>query len=137
MKKLILFTAFILIVSSAYGQNLQKGNLVGTHVMTITPNSGVTVEQISNYMIKTYIPEFQKVRPEWKGYMTRGIRGENVNSVGMIIVIKSEKDRDKYYNSDGTVNELGKKANEKMKPFDDEVAKLGTWTTKYTDWVIQ
>lgn len=137
MKKLILIASLILAVGLTYGQNLQKGNLVGTHVITITPNSGVTVEQITDYMIKTYIPEFQKVRPEWKGYLTKGVRGENANSIGMIIVIKSEKDRDKYYNADGTANELGTKASEKMKPFIDELEKLGTWTSKYTDWVIQ
>ena len=137
MKRLILFAALMFAVVLTYGQNLQKGNLVGVHVMTLTPNSGVTVEQITNYLIKTYIPEFQKVRPEWKVYLTKGIRGENANSIGMIIVISSEKDREKYYNSDGTINELGNKANEKMKPFGDELAKLGAWTTKYTDWLIQ
>ena len=137
MKKLILFAALIFAVSVTYGQSLQKGNLVGIHVMTVTPNSGVTVEQITDYLIKTYIPEFEKARPEWKAYLTKGTRGENANSIGMIIVIKSEKDRDKYYNTDGTASELGNKASEKTKPFIDELEKLGTWTSKYTDWVIQ
>ena len=66
MKKLILFTALVCIMGIAYGQNLQKGNLIGVHNMTITPNPGVTVEQVLSYMINTYIPAAEKSRPEWK-----------------------------------------------------------------------
>ena len=137
MKKLILLSALVLAVGLAYGQNLQKGNFVGTHVMTLTPNQGVTMEQVTDYLTKTYLPEFEKTRPEWKAYLTKGIRGENANSMGMIIVVKSEIDRDKYFNADGTINELATKANDKLKPFQDELSKLCTWTSKYTDWVIQ
>jgi len=137
MKRLVLLTALILLTGLAFGQSLQKGNLVGVHTMTITLNPGVTIEHFTSYLINTYIPALEKARPEWKYYVTKGVRGENNNEIGMIAVVKSEKDRDKYFNADGTVGELGLKANEKIKAYNEELNKLCTWTSKYTDWVIQ
>ena len=55
----------------------------------------------------------------------------------MIAVVKTEKDRDKYFNADETVGELGIKANEKIKAYTDELNKLCTWSSKYTDWIVQ
>jgi len=40
-------------------------------------------------------------------YLVKSIRGDIKNSFGMIHVIKSEKIRDKYFNTDGSSNELG------------------------------
>lgn len=135
MKKLILITALILLAGITFGQALQKGNLIGTHIVTVTLAPGVTMEKWIDFLTTKAIPEWEKVYPEWKYYAVKGIRGENPNSYGMIVVVKSQKDRDKYYNADGTDSELGKKAAAKL-PLVDELNKLGTFTTKYTDWIV-
>jgi hypothetical protein len=83
------------------------------------------------------IPEIEKNMPNWKVYLLKGIRGENNNSFGLLYVIKSAQDRDKYYNVDGSDSELGKSLNAKLKPVSDELEKLGTLSTKYTDWIVQ
>jgi hypothetical protein len=137
MKKLILISAVILMAGITYGQSLQKGNLVGTHVITVSLKQGVTIEQYMEFFKTKVIPQMEKNMPNWKGYLVKGIRGENSNSFGMIIVIKSAQDRDKYYNADGTDSELGKSANEKLKSTFEELDKLGTYTSKYTDWIVQ
>lgn len=137
MKKLILISTIVLLAGITYGQSLQKGNLVGTHVAEVSLKPGVTMEQYTEFFINKYIPEAEKVWKGWKVYLVKGVRGENINSFGLIIIVNSQKDRDKYYNSDGTSNELGNTANEKLKPVQVELEKLGTFTTKYTDWVIQ
>jgi hypothetical protein len=136
MKKLVLIAAVILMAGITYGQSLQKGNLVGTHVITVSLKPGVTMEKFIEFFSAKLIPEVEKNYPGWKAYIVKGIRGENNNSFGLIYVIKSEKDRDKYYNADGSASELGKSVTEKLQPVLDEAAKLGTFTTKYTDWVI-
>ena len=69
--------------------------------------------------------------------MVKGIRGENANSFGLIYVIESEEDRNKYYNEDGSQNELGNSIVEKVQPIMTELNQLGTWTTEYTDWLVQ
>ena len=136
MKKLILTAALILVVGTTFGQTLQKGNLIGTHVTTVDLKPDVTMEQYQEFVISKVIPEMEKHYPGWKAYSVKGIRGENENSIGMIYVIKSEEHRDKYYNEDGSLNELGKATQEKLNPVLEELEKLGTYTTTFTDWLI-
>jgi hypothetical protein len=83
------------------------------------------------------IPEMEKNFPGWKVYLLKGIRGENNNNFGLLYVIKSAQERDKYYNADESYTELGKSVSAKLKPVLDELGKLGTFTTKYTDWIVQ
>ncbi len=137
MKKLILIAAVILMAGITYGQGLQKGNLVGTHVVTVSLKPGVTMEKYIDFYKTRLFPEMEKNMPNWKFYLVKGIRGENINSFGFIIIIKSVQDRDKYYNADESDSELGKSVNVKLKPVMDELEKLGTDTSKYTDWIVQ
>jgi hypothetical protein len=137
MKKLILIAAVILMAGITYGQSLQKGTLIGTHVMTVTLMPGVSMEKYMEVFKIKLIPEMEKNMPTWKVYLLKGIRGENNNSFGLLYVIKSAQDRDKYYNVDGSDSELGKSLNVKLKPVLDELGKFGTLTTKYTDWLVQ
>ena len=137
MKKLILIAAVILMAGITYGQSLQKGTLIGTHVMTVTLMPGVSMEKYMEVLKTKLIPEMEKNMPTWNVYLLKGIRGENNNSFGLLYIIKSAQDRDKYYNADGSDSELGKSLNVKLKPVLDELGKLGTLTTKYTDWLVQ
>ena len=137
MKKSILFAAMILMTGIAFGQTIQKGTLIGTHVMTVTLQPGVTMEKFMDFVKTKLLPEMEKNIPTWKVYLLKGIRGESNNSFGLLYVIKSAQDRDKYYNADGSDNALLKSVNAKMKPVSDELMKLGTLTTKYTDWSVQ
>ena len=135
MKKLIVLAILILIAGVSFGQKLKKGNLIGTHLVTIELNPGVTMEQFQDFQLNTVIPEFEKHYRGWEFYMSKAIRGENEHSYGWIIVIESEEIRDKYYNNE-SLNELGKAANEKLKPVMAESEKLGKTKRKYTDWII-
>ena len=138
MKKLILITALLLLTGMTFGQVLPKGTLIGTHAMTITLKPGVTMEQYIQFFTTKYLPELNKLDPDWQMYLVKGIRGNIfVNSFGLIHVIKSEQVRAKWVNADGTATELQKSANEKLKPITDELRKLGTYVTAYTDWIVQ
>ena len=138
MKKLLLTTAVLLLMAgTTFGQTLQKGNLLGFHVTTVELKPDVTMEQFQEFFISKFIPEIEKNRPGWKAYPVKGIRGENENSFGVIYVIKSEEYRDKYFNEDGSLNELGTATWEKLNPLLEELEKLGTSTSTYTDWIVQ
>jgi hypothetical protein len=137
MKKLVFITTLLLLTGITFGQDLKKGNLLGTHVMMISLQTGVTMEQYTNYCVKTWIPTYEKLVPGVKLYLVKGIRGENKDSFGMIFVFQSEKIRNKYFNDDGSQNDLGKSISEKMRPTTEKLNKLGTFTTKYTDWIVQ
>lgn len=116
--------------------HLQKGNLVGTHVMSVTLNPGVTMDQFLDFYTKKVIPIWEKNYVGWKFYLVKSIRGEIKDSYGTIIVIKSEKDRDKYFNPDASHTKLGTEAMDKSKSVMDELNKLGTFTYTYTDWLV-
>jgi hypothetical protein len=137
MKKLVFIAVLILLSGFTFGQSLQKGTLIGTHVISVTLQPGVTMEKYAEFVKTKLIPEIEKNMPNFKVYLLKGIRGENNNSLGLLYVIKSAQDRDKYYNADGSDNELMKSVNAKLKPVTDEIGKLGTLDTKYTDWIIQ
>jgi len=121
-----------------FGQGVQKGNLVGVHVMTVTLTPGVTMEQFLDFYQNKYIPAYEKNLPGIKMYVAKGIRGENENSFGLIYIITSKEVRDKYWTETDVTTELAQGAFKKLEPLSEERKKLGTWTrTKYTDWVIQ
>ena len=55
----------------------------------------------------------------------------------MIVIYKDEAARDKFYNEDGTQSEYGSKVMEELAPMNAEMEKLGTWSSTYTDWIVQ
>ena len=136
MKKLVLIAAVVLMSGITFGQRLQKGNFVGFHVMTINLNPGVTMNQYIDFYKNKLIPAYAR-NFQAECYLVKGIRGESINSFGFMMIRKSEADRDKFFNKEGGTHETGKVAMEKLKPVSDELAKLGSGTSKYTDWIVQ
>jgi hypothetical protein len=135
MKKLLFISIVIFCSGILTAQSLQKGNLIGTHVMTLTLQPGVTQEQFVDFFKTKWVPRIEKDFG-WKAYLVKGIRGENPNSLGLIYVIKSEKDRDRFYNADDTQNDTTKEIVKRLQPLMDEMSKYASFTTKYTDWVL-
>jgi len=137
MKKIVVVLALFSIVGVTDAQLLKKGNLVGTHTLTVKLEPGVTMEQFTDFYVKKLIPEFERYRPGWKVYPVKRIRGEKANGLAIIIVIDSEANRDKFYNTDGSPSELGKATNAKLQPINEAMQRLGTITADvYTDWLV-
>jgi hypothetical protein len=136
MKKLIFITAFIIMAGIAYGQSLQKGNFIGFHVYTINLDPDVTMNQYLEVWKNKVIPAFDK-NFQSKSYIIKGVRGECENCFGTMTIWESEAERDKFFNENGGLSEVGQAARVKYQPALDESAKLGKWSSTYTDWVIQ
>ena len=136
MKKLIVLAVFFLFSGVLAAQNLKKGTLVGTHVLKVELKEDVTMEEWQNYYVENVLPEIKKNLKGWDAYLMKGIRGVNEDELGILYIVSSEKDRDKYYNDDGTMNEAGLKLTKNMQSVFDELDKLGTSTTTYTDWIV-
>lgn len=137
MKKLALVTTALLFVCFLQGQQLQNGNLIGVHALKMTLNPGVTMDQFIQFYTEKFIPAYESAYPGWHLRLARSLRG-NVpkDNLGLIFIIDSEQTRDKYYNPDGTENELSTAANEKLKSVNDELMKYGSGNSIYTDWVL-
>ncbi len=136
MKKLLFILTFLLIAGSLLGQTLQKGNLVGVHVITIELKKGITMSEFQKFHVNKLIPEYEKNYPGWQLFLAQGLRGENQNKYGWIIIVESEEVRDKYYNDDGSITEFGQQAADKMKPILQEAEEFGKLHRSYTDWLI-
>jgi hypothetical protein len=134
---MIFALSLFLVTTATYGQELKKGTLVGVHTFDdVKLAPGVTIEQFVNAYNKL-IPAFEKAQNGWKFYPIKRIRGEKSSAYGVMIVIPSVKERDKYYNADGSENELGKAADKTLEPAMKELMKLGTISTdRYIDWLV-
>jgi len=136
MNKLLLTLALVLFVVALYGQTLQKGNLIGTHVLKLEMKPGVTIKQFQEFYINKLIPAIEKARSGWKVYLVKGVRGENKDSYGLIVVIESVEAHDKHYNADDSLSEFGKEALRDYNPVKNELDKLVTISSKFTDWLV-
>jgi hypothetical protein len=138
MKRAIVAAGLLLLAGGAQAQTLHKGNLVGSHTVLVKLQPGVTLEQFADFYYRKVMPAYEASRPGWKAYPVRRIRGEKAEGLGLLIVIPTEADRDKYYNADGTDSELGKAANAKVQPLITEMGKLGTLASDvYVDLLVQ
>ena len=137
MKKLILIAVLVGITEITFGQTFQKGTLLGFHVLTVTLDPDVTLNQYMDFFNNKVIPEYDKNFPDTKTYLVSAIRGVNKNSLGIVIVFESEQVKDRYYNHDGSRTEYGNSIWEKIDPVMKDLYKLGTVKAEYTDWLIQ
>ena len=136
MKKSILLAAFIIVAGVAFGQTLQKGNVVVTQVLDIDLKPDVTIDQWKEFYISKVIPEIEKLYTGANVYLSKGIRGDHKNSLGLIVVFKTKKEMDKFFNEDDSRTELGKTVAENFSTVGEELAKLGTYTFTYSVWMI-
>ncbi len=94
------------------------------------------MDQFVDFIDEKLMPAWEKANPGIKIFTMKGIRGEHMNEIGTIVQFKDEAARDKSYNADGSITEFGQKVQEKMAPIVVEAEKIGTWTSKYTDWIL-
>ena len=137
MKKLILSFILIAIAASVSAQAFKKGMFISIHTTNVTLQPGVTLDQYKEFYMTKVIPEYENLIPELKGYLVSAVRGEKKGSIGTMWTFSTEKEREKYFNDDGTPTEVGKANQQKMQPVFDELSKLGTSINTYTDWVVQ
>jgi hypothetical protein len=105
--------------------------------MTITLKPDVTMDQFLDAVKNKWITEAEKHFDGWKGIIVKGNKGEHMIEYGLVWYIESMKAYNKFFNNDGSQTDEGKAVIEKLQPVEDELEKLGTWTSTYTDWVIQ
>ena len=142
MKKLIIAAAFILLAGVAYGQTLEKGNILALHVVKVNLDPDVTYNQWKNVAVTKFIPAFNKLfQGDIKLYFAEVDRGDDENGLGLIYVFKSLEVRDKYFTQEGTATELFNSNYEKAaQAIADELNTLGVSSFSYghyNDWMIQ
>ena len=136
MKKHLLTLFAILAFGSLQAQDLQKGNILGIHTLTIALDPNASLNEYTDYYSNKLLPALRKEFPDAGIYMLKGKRGLAENQFGFIWVFKSDADRNKYFGSDGNLTDLGNKAMQNIQTQSDELSRLGSWTSTYTDWEV-
>ncbi len=137
MKKFFVVFAFVLLAGTAFGQTLQKGSFIGFHLVTVDLKPRVSMDQYLSLLQTAFLPAYEKEFKGLKLYLLKGVRGEHKNGIAIAFCFKSVEDRNKYFRDDGSCTERGQKAYDKLVPLANELKKLGTMSTKYTDWIVQ
>ena len=136
MKKILFLAAFAFVSLTSYSQALQKGNLIGLHTTTVKLNGKTTMKQYVDFVTNKWAPAMSSAA-NCEVHVLKYLRGDGADKISFIFVFKTEADRNKYYNSDGSSSSLGKASNAKMKSINNDLNKLGDMTGGYTDWSVQ
>jgi hypothetical protein len=141
LKRVTVFSVALLISSFGYAQGLERGNLVGVHVVKVNLNPGATIEGFISFYVREVIPEYEKSWPGLKGYLLKSFFSDSKNKIAIIWLFKTVEDRNRNFNADGTANEVERANLAKVKPIEEKLKKLyGDYTVEYThedDWVVQ
>ena len=142
LSRRLIVPALLLFGSSAgYAQGLERGNLIGVHVVTVNLNPNASMEDFTKFYVEQVLPEYEKSWPGLKGYLLKSFFGDSKNKFAIVWLFKTVEDRNRNFNADGSANELEKAAREKVKPIEEKLKKMyGNYTVQYThedDWVVQ
>ena len=136
MKKLLLLIVLGLVATVAFGQALQKGNLLRIHYLTVDLDPDVSMNQYLDYVKNFHLPNYEKQYQGTTTFLLKGVRGEQENGYAVLIHYNSMEDRDRYFNDDGSSTDEGSAIVEKIMPTWEELNKLGKTTTVSTEWLI-
>ena len=140
LKRLLILSLF-LVPGICHAQGLERGNLIGVHVVTVHLKPNASMEDFTRFYVEQVLPEYEKNWPGLKGYLLKAFFSDSKNKFAIVWLFKTVEDRNRNFNPDGSANELEKAALEKVKPVEDKLkAMYGDYTIQYTredDWVVQ
>ena len=118
-------------------QSLKKGSLLGLHSLKVKLKKGVTSDQFEAYFTNTLIPAYENAYRGVSLHLIEGLRGQYKGNLGMVWIFESNEVRNLYFDNNEQSTSLNKETRAKLKSVDDGLAKLGTWTSSFTDWSVQ
>ena len=124
-------------MNSLEPQAIAKGSLVGFHKLDVTLNQGFTMEDYLNYFTKEIVPAYNAAYMGAKVHLVKGSKGEDINSLGMIWIFESEESLSKLWNEDGSSTELNNQIGAELSSVNEGLAEIGSWTSEFTDWIVQ
>jgi ketosteroid isomerase-like protein len=118
---------------------LAKGSMLGFHVIkAITLKPGVTTDQAEEYLVNTYILQFNKISPDIKLLALKGLRGAEKDKMGVAYIFASDDVRNRLWETEGKLSPAGEEYFKKFDALNAEAGKLYTIdSTVYTDWVVK
>ncbi len=119
------------------GQILPEGSIVSLHLMTVTLDPDVTMNQFLDFFANKWIPAVEENTEGIDGILLKWDRGENPNLYAYMWVFESQEARSRYWPKPDQSTEAWNAVIEKLMPVIDEFRRLGSWEEVYTDWIVQ
>ena len=117
---------------------LHQGNLFGVHVMAVTLKPGATMAGFKAFFLRRVLPEYEKAWVGLHAYLVQSVRGEFKNRLAVVWLFESEAARNRYFDSVGRANALETAARERVRPVEEALERLGTYTLDYKDdWLVR
>lgn len=136
MKKLLVVTTLLLFAGFAFGQNFNKGGMLAVHESTLTLDPDVTMNQLLDFLTNKWYPEINKNVEGVTFFLLKGDRGEKVGTLAWGVYCESEEVRNKYWPGDGSGSDEWRAVMQKMQPLIEEMNKLATYESVFTEWKI-
>jgi hypothetical protein len=138
----VLFLAITLKAAPLAAQGspgLQRGQLFGVHVITVTLEPHATLDQFKQVFVSRVLPEYEKQWVGLRGYLVQSARGPSKNRLAIVWLFESEAARDRYFTPGDKPNDLEKAALAAIKPIEESLLQAyGSYTITYQDdWVVQ
>ena len=137
MRKLLIVTALLLFAGITSGQTLQKGNTIAIHEYMVTLDPDITMNQFMDFFMNKYLAEANKLFEGVKFFALKGDRGEHENGFALLVWCESKDARDKYWPEAGSVSDEFTAIGEQLQPLVNELGKMGTTTSVYTEWMVE
>jgi len=136
VKRLLVTAIVIFSAITLNGQSLKSGTVVGIHEWKITLKDNVSQDQFEKFMLKEYIPAFEKYLPGVNLFLAKGERGKNKDNYGLIVHFKSIESRNEWFPEPGTSSDKSKLNYDQFKPFFDKLNEMIKYESLYTDWIV-
>lgn len=139
MKKVLFIAVILLMAGIAAAQSLQKGNLVGIHIVTSQLKPGITENQAVKFILEKMIPAWENAYGI-EVFLMRGVRGELAGKLAMMAVFKDEGARDIFFADNSDAAKANDQVKVSLKELTAEADKL--WVNKfdqtiYCDYVVK
>ncbi len=116
---------------------LKVGSLIGLHKLKVNLNDGLTIDDFEEYFTEVLIPAYNQAYMGAKVHLIKGVKGKDINSLAMLWIFESEEVLSKLWNSDGSSTELNTSINASLSEVNAGLAKIGSWTSDFSDWLVQ
>lgn len=133
MKFLLPAILVLFALSFANGQKLTKDAVVAC--WNFSPKEQVNTEDLEDFLLREYIPEFERSFTGTKLFLLRNDRGNDEGGYSILAIFESLEVRDRWWPQSGEPSDEAKKATEKMKEPGDrmmEMIEMKSWN----DWLV-
>jgi hypothetical protein len=121
------YTDYLVLPLSRKSIDVKQGNVVAVFECEITPEEGMTSQDLEKFYHEKYGPAYEKNFEGSQFCVLKGDRGERTGKYTEFVVFKSMEEYNKWLTEDGKLNEKAKQAYSNMGEIQERMEKMYSW----------